>query len=184
MKPDKKPPMVLTISEIEQLLAAPDVSTPQGVRDKAMLELLYATGIKVSELISLNVDDVHTDMKFARCTGNSGKERVVPIGTIAAESVAAYTSLMRDKLLRDHQEEPAMFLNSLGGRLTRQGFWKIIKNTRGKQTLSRILHHIHLGIPSQPIYWKAEQICVPCNKCWAMPIFRRLRFTTVSPVRI
>jgi integrase/recombinase XerD len=127
MKPDKKPPMVLTISEIEQLLAAPDVSTPQGMRDRAMLELLYATGIKVSELISLNVDDVHTDMKFARCTGTSGKERVVPIGTFAAEGVAAYTSLMRDKLLRDHQEEQAMFLNSLGGRLTRQGFWKIIK---------------------------------------------------------
>ncbi len=127
MKPDKKAPMVLTISEIEQLLAAPDVSTPQGVRDKAMLELLYATGIKVSELISLNVDDVNTDMKFARCTGTSGKERVVPIGTLAAESVSAYTSLMRDKLLRDHQEEQAMFLNSLGGRLTRQGFWKIIK---------------------------------------------------------
>lgn len=184
MKPDKKPPMVLAVSEVERLLAAPDVSTAQGMRDKAMLELLYATGIKVSELISLNVDDVHTDMKFARCTGTSGKERVVPIGTIAAESVAAYTSLMRDKLLRDHQEEPAMFLNSLGGRLTRQGFWKIIKNTHGKQTLSRILHRIRLGIPSPPIYWKVEQICVPYNKCWVMLIFRRLRFITVSPVRI
>jgi len=127
LKPEKKPPMILSISEIEQLLAAPDVSTPQGMRDKAMLELLYATGIKVSELISLNVADVHTDMKFARCTGTSGKERVVPIGTIAAESVSTYTLKMRDKLLRDDLKEQAMFLNSLGGRLTRQGFWKIIK---------------------------------------------------------
>ncbi|ASA23069.1 site-specific tyrosine recombinase XerD [Paenibacillus donghaensis] len=127
MKPDKKPPMVLTISEIERLLAAPNEETAQGMRDKAMLELLYATGIKVSELISLNVGDVHTEMKYARCTGGSGKERIVPIGTIAAETVSVYTAAMRDKLLRKNQEEPALFLNSLGGRLTRQGFWKIIK---------------------------------------------------------
>lgn len=127
IKPDKKLPMVLTILEIERLLAAPDESTLQGMRDKAMLELLYATGIRVSELISLNVDDVHTDMKYARCTGTSGKERVVPIGAIAANSVAIYTSGMRDKLLRKNLEEQALFLNSLGGRLTRQGFWKIIK---------------------------------------------------------
>ncbi|MFE4711029.1 MULTISPECIES: site-specific tyrosine recombinase XerD [Paenibacillus] len=127
IKPDKKPPMILTVAEIEKLLAAPDQSTPQGMRDKAMLELLYATGIRVSELISLDVGDVHTGMKFARCTGTSGKERVVPIGVIAAEAVAVYTADMRDKLLRHHREEPALFLNSLGGRLTRQGFWKVIK---------------------------------------------------------
>lgn len=127
LKPEKKPPMVLSVTEIEKLLAAPDTGTAQGIRDKAMLELLYATGIRVSELISLNVEDVHTGMKYARCTGTSGKERVVPIGVIAAEAVAAYTSEARDKFLRDDSEEPALFLNSLGGRLTRQGFWKIIK---------------------------------------------------------
>ncbi|MEK5238604.1 site-specific tyrosine recombinase XerD [Paenibacillus sp. FSL L8-0470] len=127
IKPSKKPPMILSIEEIERLLAAPDDATPQGMRDKAMLELLYATGIRVTELITLNVEDVHTDLKFARCSGASGKERVVPIGAIAAECVAGYTSGMRDKLLRGNQEEPALFLNSLGGRLTRQGFWKIIK---------------------------------------------------------
>lgn len=127
MKPDKKPPMVLSVAEIEQLLASPDTGTTQGIRDKAMLELLYATGIRVSELISLDVGDVHTGMKYARCTGTSGKERVVPIGVIAAEAVAAYTSEARDKLLRNDSEETALFLNSLGGRLTRQGFWKVIK---------------------------------------------------------
>ncbi|WP_342436315.1 site-specific tyrosine recombinase XerD [Paenibacillus sp. FSL L8-0436] len=127
VKPSKKPPMILSIEEIERLLAAPDDATPQGMRDKAMIELLYATGIRVTELITLNVEDVHTDLKFARCSGASGKERVVPIGAIAAECVAVYTSGMRDKLLRGNQEEPALFLNSLGGRLTRQGFWKIIK---------------------------------------------------------
>ncbi|WP_410514733.1 site-specific tyrosine recombinase XerD [Paenibacillus sp. BR2-3] len=127
MKPEKKPPMVLTVQEVERLLAAPDGNTAQGMRDKAMLELLYATGIRVSELISLNVDDVHTGMKYARCSGASGKERVVPIGNIAAECAAVYVADMRDKLLRQDELEPALFLNSLGGRLTRQGFWKIIK---------------------------------------------------------
>lgn len=127
IKPSHKPPMVLSVEEIERLLAAPDEATAQGMRDKAMLELLYATGIRVTELISLDVGDVHTEMKFARCSGASGKERVVPIGAIAAECVSVYTAGMRDKLLRDNPEELALFLNSLGGRLTRQGFWKIIK---------------------------------------------------------
>lgn len=127
MKPDKKTPMVLTVEEMEQLLAAPDGNTIHGMRDKVMLELLYATGIKVSELISLNVEDVHTEMKYARCSGASGKERVVPIGNIAAECAALYIANVREKLLRQDEQEPALFLNSLGGRLTRQGFWKIIK---------------------------------------------------------
>ena len=127
MKSDKKSPMVLTVPEMSKLLAAPDDTQPQGMRDKAMLELLYATGIRVSELISLNVEDVHTEMKYARCSGASGKERVVPIGTIAAECVASYVANTRDKLLRQGEMETALFLNSLGGRLTRQGFWKIIK---------------------------------------------------------
>lgn len=127
IKPSSKPPIVLSVGEIERLLGTPDGSTLQGMRDKAMLELLYATGIRVSELISLNVDDVHTEMKYVRCTGASGKERIVPIGAIAAECVAVYVAGMRNKLLRGNSEEPALFLNSLGGRLTRQGFWKIIK---------------------------------------------------------
>lgn len=127
IKPSQKPPMVLSVEEMERLLSAPDSTTAPGMRDKAMLELLYATGIRVTELISLDVGDVHTELKFARCSGASGKERVVPIGAIAAECVAAYTAGMRDKLLRGHEQEPALFLNSLGGRLTRQGFWKIIK---------------------------------------------------------
>lgn len=127
IKPSKKPPMILSIGEVERLLAAPDGTSPQGMRDKAMLELLYATGIRVSELISLDVGDVQTGLKFARCSSASGKERIIPIGTIAADSVAGYMDGMRDKLLRSSRDEPALFLNSLGGRLTRQGFWKIIK---------------------------------------------------------
>ncbi|WP_151734636.1 site-specific tyrosine recombinase XerD [Paenibacillus tengchongensis] len=142
IKPNKKPPMVLSIEDIERLLAAPDVTAPPGKRDKAMLELLYATGIRVSELIALDTGDVQTELKFARCTGASGKERVVPIGSIAAQCVAEYESGSREQLLRGNADEPALFLNSLGGRLTRQGFWKIIKKyARGAGIAEEITPH-------------------------------------------
>lgn len=125
-KPVRKPPKSLTIEQVDKLLSAPDSATPQGARDKAMLELLYASGIKVSELVNLNTHDINMEMRFLRCAVSGGKERILPITQIAAESVAIYMQDMRDKLIRDADED-ALFLNSLGTRLTRQGFWKIIK---------------------------------------------------------
>lgn len=125
-KPERKPPKSLTVEQVDKLLSAPDSDTPQGARDKAMLELLYASGIKVSELVNLSIHDIHLEMRFLRCAVSGGKERILPITPIAAESVAFYVRDMRDKLMRDAGED-ALFLNSLGTRLTRQGFWKIIK---------------------------------------------------------
>lgn len=125
-KPERKPPKSLTVEQVDKLLSAPDSGTPQGARDKAMLELLYASGIKVSELVNLSIHDIHLEMRFLRCAVSGGKERILPITPIAAESVAFYMRDMRDKLMRDAGED-ALFLNSLGTRLTRQGFWKIIK---------------------------------------------------------
>ncbi|MED5017631.1 site-specific tyrosine recombinase XerD [Paenibacillus chibensis] len=125
-KLEKKVPQVLTVEQVERLLAAPDITTAPGMRDKAMLELLYATGMKVSELMALNLGDVNPDMKFIRCTSSSGKERVLPISRISAESVEIYITRMRPKLLREEQEK-SLFINNLGSRLTRQGFWKILK---------------------------------------------------------
>lgn len=125
-KPERKPPKSLTIEQVDKLLSAPDSGTPQGARDKAMLELLYASGIKVSELVNLNTHDINMEMRFLRCAVSGGKERILPITQIAAGSVAFYMQDMRDKLIRDANED-ALFLNSLGTRLTRQGFWKIIK---------------------------------------------------------
>ncbi|EHS56633.1 site-specific tyrosine recombinase XerD [Paenibacillus sp. Aloe-11] len=132
-KATKKKPSVLTQDEIERLLSAPDVTTPQGARDKAMLELLYATGIRVSELIALNVHDVRTDLRFVHCGGEAGKERVVPISREAAQWSQTYIDEQRPSLLRPMQDEEAqaeqeaLFLNVSGQRLSRQGFWKIIK---------------------------------------------------------
>ncbi|MGW9526815.1 site-specific tyrosine recombinase XerD [Paenibacillus terrae] len=132
-KANKKKPSVLTQDEIERLLAAPNVSTPQGGRDKAMLELLYATGIRVSELMALNVRDVRTDLRFVHCGGEAGKERVVPISREASQWAQAYMDEQRGLLLRSGQGEEAqvkqeaLFLNVSGQRLSRQGFWKMIK---------------------------------------------------------
>lgn len=125
-KPKKKVPQILSVEQVERLLAAPDLSTSPGIRDKAMLELLYATGMKVSELTSLNVEDVYPDMKFLRCTSSSGKERVLPISSISAEAVSTYIHRIRPQLVKDEREK-GLFLNNLGTRLTRQGFWKILK---------------------------------------------------------
>ena len=125
-KLEKKLPKILTISEVEELLKQPNGFFPTGLRDKAMLELLYATGIRVSELISLNISDVNVDMGYIKCYGKGAKERIVPLGSIAAKCVQDYINKGRQKLVRTY-EESALFVNHHGNRLTRQGFWKIIK---------------------------------------------------------
>ncbi|SDD36972.1 site-specific tyrosine recombinase XerD [Sporomusa acidovorans] len=125
-KLEKKLPKILTIAEVEELLKQPNSLQPTGLRDKAMLELLYATGIRVSELINLNISDVNLDMGYIKCYGKGAKERIVPLGSIAAKCVQEYINKGRSKLVRTY-EEPSLFVNHHGNRLTRQGFWKIIK---------------------------------------------------------
>ncbi|RAW14605.1 site-specific tyrosine recombinase XerD [Paenibacillus taichungensis] len=125
-KADKTPPQVLTVQEIELLLVSPDTRSPQGVRDRAMLELLYATGIRVSELIALDVRDVQPGMRFIRC-GGAGKERILPIGAPAAEWASVYVNEYRNLLIKNDTDEQALFVNVSGKRLTRQGFWKLLK---------------------------------------------------------
>jgi integrase/recombinase XerD len=123
----KRLPKVLSVQEVECLLEAPETITPYGMRDKAMLELLYATGIRVSELVSLNAGHVNLGMGFVRCIGKGSKERIIPLGRIAAKWLHDYIQIMRHQLLRESKLDDALFINHLGTRLTRQGFWKIIK---------------------------------------------------------
>ncbi|MTI79377.1 MAG: site-specific tyrosine recombinase XerD [Firmicutes bacterium] len=120
-------PQVLTFREVELLLNQPPLDKPAGQRDKAMLELLYATGIRVSELVSLNIDDVNLEMGFIRCIGKGSKERIVPLGSVATEYVQVYQGNGRAKLTIKNKQETSLFVNHHGRRLTRQGFWKIIK---------------------------------------------------------
>ncbi len=125
-KQEKKLPHILSVEEVEQLLQAPESSTPFGQRDKAMLEVLYATGIRVSELINLKLDDVHLEMGFLKCMGKGAKERIIPLGEAAIKALTLYLNNGRRKLDKTRRET-TLFLNHHGRPLTRQGFWKIIK---------------------------------------------------------
>jgi len=122
----RKLPDVLSTDEVERLLARPDPSTPRGIRDRAMLELLYATGLRVSELISLTVLNVNLESGYIRTLGKGAKERLVPMGGKAIEAVRDYLLEGRPQMVRG-ANLPTLFLNSRGRPLTRQGFWKIIK---------------------------------------------------------
>ena len=127
---EKKMPQILTGSEVERLLEQPSVSDNKGIRDKAMLELLYATGIRVSELISLDKADVNVSMSFIRCRGGK-KERIIPMGATAKEALTLYLKNARPYMIREENEE-ALFVNMSGQRLSRQGFWKLIKHYRSE----------------------------------------------------
>ena len=119
-------PEILSPDEVERLLEQPDPDTPSGSRDRAMLELLYATGLRVSELTGLRVRDVNLEAGFVRLVGKGSKERVVPMGDKAMDAVRAFLSGGRDHLL-GRRSSSHLFVNRTGRPLTRQGFWKLIK---------------------------------------------------------
>lgn len=125
-KTERKLPKVLSTEEVEALLDTPASNDPFSKRDKAMLELLYATGIRVSELVHLNLGDVHLDMGFIRCIGKGNKERIIPLGKMAQAAIEQYLHNGRSIMLKGKKTE-ALFLNHHGNRLSRQGFWKILK---------------------------------------------------------
>ncbi len=118
-------PHALSTEEIEALLTSPDTSTLLGLRDRAMIETLYATGLRVSELVGLTTDRVRLDPGFVRVVGKGRKERLVPLGASALDWIERYLVGARPALDRDRLAE--LFLNHRGGRLTRQGFWKILR---------------------------------------------------------
>ena len=122
---EKKIPKILSGEEVELLLEQPKNCDNKGIRDKAMLELLYATGIRVSELNNLDVSDVNVPMSFVRCKGGK-KERIIPMGHQAKDALENYINNVRKYMVKD-ENETALFVNCSGARLSRQGFWKLIK---------------------------------------------------------
>ncbi len=124
----KSLPRFLSVEDVDQLIAQPDVTTARGLRDRALIELLYATGMRVSELIGLRPADVNLDASYLTCTGKGDKQRIVPIGDEAAKWVRDYLSTARGALL-GQRSSPRLFVNARGGGpgLTRVGFWKILK---------------------------------------------------------
>ena len=132
-------PKFLSLDEVDQLLDQPDVGTPAGVRDRALIELLYATGMRVTELVTLRPSDVNLDGGFLTCVGKGAKERVVPIGRVATDWVRQYLGSARATLLKE-RDSTHLFINARGGStLSRVGFWKIIKKYGRQAGLTRDL---------------------------------------------
>ena len=132
---ERKLPQFLTSKEVELLLAQPECTDLKGFRDRAMLELLYATGIRVSELIGLNVEDLNLSVGMLRCAGK-GKERVIPLYPAAVRALSDYVERVRPQMV-DDPGETALFVNVNGERMSRQGFWKLIKHYQAKAGIQK-----------------------------------------------
>ncbi len=131
----RKLPQVLSSNEVELFLEQPDTHDAKGIRDKAMLELLYATGIRVSELINLNLEDVNLSVGFIRCRSGE-KERVIPMYKVAVKALRDYLAEVRPAMV-EAVDEPALFVNLGGSRMSRQGFWKIVKTYQKKAGIEK-----------------------------------------------
>lgn len=135
----KRLPEVLNLDEVDRLLRAPNLRLRLGIRDKAFLELIYATGMRVSEVVNLKLNDLNLDMGFVKCIGKGQKERIVPLGTFAQKALFRYIEKARPKFLKTG-EEPHLFLSRLGKKISRQTFWKTIrvyaKKTKIKKTIT------------------------------------------------
>jgi len=134
-KVEKKLPQILSPEEVELLLDQPQCVDLKGYRDKAMLELLYATGMRVSELIQLDTQDLNIDLAYIKCNKGT-RERMIPIGSMAISALKEYLNKSRPLLIQTNDEK-ALFVNINGGRLTRQGFWKIIKQYKNQAQISK-----------------------------------------------
>ncbi|TFG74851.1 MAG: site-specific tyrosine recombinase XerD, partial [Thermodesulfobacteriales bacterium] len=135
-KMKKSIPGVISLEDVERVLASPNESTPEGIRDLAMLEVLYATGIRVSELIWLKLNDVNFEMGFVIVYGKGSKERIVPIGGQAQEKLRTYMELSRPLLLKS-RDSKELFVTRRAKAMTRQGFWKLIKNYALKSGITK-----------------------------------------------
>ncbi len=130
-------PKYLDLAQVDRLLAQPDTGTPRGLRDKALIELLYATGLRVTELLSLKPGDLSLDAGYLTCIGKGDKQRIVPLGHEAADCVRRYLAEGRPALLKT-RKTPWLFVNAKGGgRLSRVGFWKVLRDYGTKAGLPR-----------------------------------------------
>lgn len=137
-KKDKKLPDFLSIVEIEQLLQSVDITTTLGYRDRAMLEITYGAGLRVSELLSLKTEDINLELGFIRCYGKGNKERIIPIGEIALDYLEIYLTNIRPKIQKNMKSKE-LFLNSRGKSMSRQGFFKILLNYGEKAGIKKHL---------------------------------------------
>jgi integrase/recombinase XerD len=130
--PARRLPKAISVSSVEALLAAPDADTPLGLRDRALLELLYGTGARISEAIGLDVDDLDRAAGLVRLDGKGGKQRIVPVGSYAGRAVEDYLVRARPGLVTAGRGTPALFLNARGGRLSRQSAWTVLRSAAAR----------------------------------------------------
>ena len=124
-KVEKRMPEILSVDEVDRLLRQPDLNTPKGIRDSAMLELLYATGMRVSELLHLNLEDINLQLGYVVCHDEE-KERVIPVGNVCRNAMEKYLKEARGKFVKENETE-SLFTNCSGKSMSRQGFWKVLK---------------------------------------------------------
>jgi len=122
----KKIPETLSLNEMESLIAQPNIRDTRGIRDKSVLETMYATGMRVSEVVNLKKDDINLDVGFLRCVGKGNKERVIPLGAKAAACLSRYITVSRPRLLKNKDSE-FLFVSRMGKKISRQSLWKLIK---------------------------------------------------------
>lgn len=134
----KRIPDVMSVQEIESMLTAAKGNNWQGIRDKAILELFYASGMRVSELINLKMENINLSVGYVRCMGKGRKERVIPVGKRACEALQKYCTTARPKLNKTNVS-PSLFLTRLGKRMSRQSAWKIIKHYAGKANIKKTI---------------------------------------------
>ena len=125
-KLEKKMPEILSVEEVDRLLKQPNLNTPKGIRDNAMMELMYATGMRVSELIHLQITDINLQMGYVICH-DSEKERIIPIGNVSRNAILQYMEHSRGFFVKN-KKESSLFTNCSGKSMSRQGFWKVLKH--------------------------------------------------------
>lgn len=141
-KVERKKIEYLTVEEVNRLLETPGKNI-KGLRDRAILEIMYATGVRVNELVAANLDDINLRIGFFTCKGDSGRARIVPIGSYAKEAVENYLENARDMMVKNDRSETALFVNFTGGRMSRQGLWKMLKGYGEKAGLGdRLTPHV------------------------------------------
>ncbi|GMA93497.1 hypothetical protein GCM10025881_03210 [Pseudolysinimonas kribbensis] len=176
-------PKALTIEQVEALLSATDGDEPARLRDKALLELLYATGARVSEAVDLNVDDLIGEDGAAdviRLFGKGGKQRIVPVGSYARAALDAYLVRARPLMSAHGRATPALFLGVRGARLSRQNAWLIIRAAGSARSSAWSSRRTRCGTRSRPTCCRAERTCGWCRSCSATRAWRRRRSTRRS----
>ncbi len=135
----KKLPDALSVDEVEALIAAPSLKNRQGIRDRAFLELLYATGMRVSEAANVQLKDLNMDVGFVKCLGKGQKERIVPMGRKAIEALKRYLERVRPELIKKNPTQPNIFVNRFGRGISRQSLWNVVKVNAAKARIKKRL---------------------------------------------